>query len=364
MQIALLVDNSAASSRSIRDIRDAASEFIKTVTGNGMKNEVALIAVAERPTILVDYTTDQAKLLKGAAIFTQPNSGAYILDGILETSRALKKREAARPVVVGIATNGPELSSRYRDQVMGALNDAGAALHIVMPTDILSSEMSAPLCTGRHRKQRRTLRQRQPPAPRACGSSKWATNDASISCDLRASAVADSTGAHKDHVEAGGGNRPRTPIKASAGSRKFLLAAIAPSRRRRPGGTAVSAGVDLVSLNVTVMESTHYVTSSRKTSTCRGRRETGGDVFNKTNLPTPGPVTRHERQHGHQAAHRAGSAIGFSAPAAADPPEAPLRQPRHAPAAVHHSRRIWRPPSGTSAGGSTSLYNADVALKT
>lgn len=144
MQIALLVDNSAASSRSIRDIRDAASEFIKTVTGNGMKNEVALIAVAERPTILVDYTTDQAKLLKGAAIFTQPNSGAYMLDGILETSRALKKREAARPVVVGIATNGPELSNRYRDQVLGALNDAGAALHIVMvgtpPTDILSSE--------------------------------------------------------------------------------------------------------------------------------------------------------------------------------------------------------------------------------
>jgi hypothetical protein len=144
MQIALLVDNSAASNRTIRDIRDAAAEFIKTVTANGMKNEVALIAVAERPTILVDYTTDQAKLLKGAAIFTQPNSGAYMLDGILETARGLKKREAPRPVIVGIATNGPELSNRYRDQVMGAVTDAGAALHIVMvgspPTDILSNE--------------------------------------------------------------------------------------------------------------------------------------------------------------------------------------------------------------------------------
>ena len=144
MQIALLVDNSAASNRSIRDIRDATTEFIKAVTGTGMKNEVALIAVAERPTILVDYTTDQAKLLKGAAVFTQPNSGAYMLDGILETARALKKREAARPVIVGIATNGPELSNRYRDQVMGALTDAGAALHIVMvgppPTDVVSNE--------------------------------------------------------------------------------------------------------------------------------------------------------------------------------------------------------------------------------
>lgn len=144
MQIALLVDNSAASSRNIRDIRDAATEFIKGVTGNGMENEVALITVGERPTILVDYTTDQAKLLKGAAIFSQPNSGAYMLDGIWETARAFKKREARRPVIIGIATNGPEYSTRYRDQVVGALTDVGASLSIVMvgapPTDVLSNE--------------------------------------------------------------------------------------------------------------------------------------------------------------------------------------------------------------------------------
>ena len=144
MQIALLVDNSAASSRSIRDIRDAAAEFIKGVTGHGMENEVALITVGERPTILVDYTTDQAKLLKGAAIFTLPNSGAYMLDGIFETARAFKKREARRPVIIGISTNGPEYSNRYRDQVVGALSDAGASLSIVMvgppPTDVATNE--------------------------------------------------------------------------------------------------------------------------------------------------------------------------------------------------------------------------------
>jgi hypothetical protein len=144
MQIALLVDNSQASTRSIRDIRDATAEFIKGVTGHGMENEVALITVGERPTILVDYTTDQAKLLKGASIFTQPNSGAYMLDGIWETARALKKREALRPVIIGIATNGPEYSNRYRDQVISAVTDAGASLSIIMvgppPTDILSNE--------------------------------------------------------------------------------------------------------------------------------------------------------------------------------------------------------------------------------
>ena len=143
MQIALLVDNSQRSNNNIRDIREAASEFIKAVSGTPMKNEVAVIAVAERPTILVDYTTDQAKLLKGA-IFTQPGSGTYMLDGFLETSKALKKREATRPVIVAIATNGPELSNRYRDQVLDAIKDAGVSLHIVMlgppPTDVISNE--------------------------------------------------------------------------------------------------------------------------------------------------------------------------------------------------------------------------------
>jgi len=144
MQIALLVDNSARSSNNIRDIRDAAAEFIKGVTGSGMKNEVAVVAVGERPTILVDYTSDQARLLKGAALFTQPNSGAYMLDGIIETSQGLKKREAARPVIVAIATNGPEFSNRYHDLVLRPLHDIGASLHVVMvgrpPTDFNTDE--------------------------------------------------------------------------------------------------------------------------------------------------------------------------------------------------------------------------------
>src|SRR3954469_25299409 len=59
MQIALLVDNSQRSNNTIRDIREAAETFIKGVIGSGMKNEVAVITVAERATILVDYTSDQ-----------------------------------------------------------------------------------------------------------------------------------------------------------------------------------------------------------------------------------------------------------------------------------------------------------------
>ena len=145
MQVALLVDNSQRSSANMLDIRNGTVEFIKVMTGGPMKNEIAVITAAERATIMVDYSSDQARILKGAGpLFTQPGSGAYMLDAILESARGFKKREAARPVVVAIATNGPELSNRYRDQVIGALTDAGASLHIVMigasPTDVNTSE--------------------------------------------------------------------------------------------------------------------------------------------------------------------------------------------------------------------------------
>jgi von Willebrand factor type A domain len=145
MQVALLVDNSQRSSANIRDLREATNEFVKGITGTPQKNELAVISVAERATIVVDYTTDQEKILKGAGrIFTQPNSGAYMLDAIFETAQGLKKREATRPVIVGIATNGPELSNRYHEQILTALHGIGASFHLVMigtpPTDFASSE--------------------------------------------------------------------------------------------------------------------------------------------------------------------------------------------------------------------------------
>jgi VWFA-related protein len=145
LNVALMVDTSAAGRNNIRDIREAAIAFIKGVTGTDIKHQVALIGVGERPTVLVDYTSDQAKLLKGIGlVYSHEQSGAYLLDGVIEASKGFKKREAQRPVIVSIATRGPELSNRYHDQVETALKEVGASFHIVMigppPTDIISNE--------------------------------------------------------------------------------------------------------------------------------------------------------------------------------------------------------------------------------
>ena len=82
------------------------------MTGAEPKNEVAIIAIGERPTIFTNYTFSTAELKKGIdRIWAAQGSGAYLLDGIIETCQGFKKREAARPVIVAIVTEGPSSSA-------------------------------------------------------------------------------------------------------------------------------------------------------------------------------------------------------------------------------------------------------------
>ena len=135
MQIAILVDNSQAAERYIRDYREALPAFVGALTSDeqaSRKHEVALIALGERPTILTDYTTDPARIQKAIdRVFHSSGSAVYFLDGIIETSQGITKRGNPRPVIVAIITEGPDLSDRHYRQVLEPLRTAGAALHIV-----------------------------------------------------------------------------------------------------------------------------------------------------------------------------------------------------------------------------------------
>jgi hypothetical protein len=134
MQIALLVDNSEAAESLIRDYREALPAFIDAMTDPaGPKNEITLIALGERPTILTPYTSDPAVLRKGVQrIFSLSGSGTYLLDGLIETSQGITKRGSPRPVIVAITTEGPELSDRHYDQVLTPLKASGAAVYVVV----------------------------------------------------------------------------------------------------------------------------------------------------------------------------------------------------------------------------------------
>jgi VWFA-related protein len=127
MDIAVLVDNSAASSSAIMTIRRGLAAFASTL---GSPHQIAIVALADRPTILVDYTSSRERIDQGIGrLFAMQGSGMTLLDAIVEVSAGLRRREATRAVIVPVITNGAEFSNRYSREVIAALTEAGAGLH-------------------------------------------------------------------------------------------------------------------------------------------------------------------------------------------------------------------------------------------
>jgi hypothetical protein len=138
LQIALLVDNSQAATRAIQRMRDGLNGFIDRMANE--KNEISIVTMADRPTLAVDATRDATKLKKSGAdrLFAQPGSGMYLLESIIETTKGFRKREATRPVIVAVMTEGTEFSNQHYDEVISALKNTGTqffALTLTEPSD-------------------------------------------------------------------------------------------------------------------------------------------------------------------------------------------------------------------------------------
>jgi hypothetical protein len=130
MAVAILVDNTQAATNNIADTRRALQSFVKALDGLG---PVSIIGIADRPTILRDYTTDQQQLQDGAGrVFAMPDSGATLLDAIHEISRGLQKREEDRAAMVIVTAENIEFSTRHYRDVLDALARGGAQMHAVI----------------------------------------------------------------------------------------------------------------------------------------------------------------------------------------------------------------------------------------
>ena len=130
IDIALLVDNSAAASAEITFFRDALSKFVAAMAPG---NRIALVALADRPTVFVEYTNDPERLAAGIGrLFAMSSSGMTLMDGVVETARGLEKREGPRAVIIPVITDGVEFTNRYSRDVVGSLARSSAALHAVM----------------------------------------------------------------------------------------------------------------------------------------------------------------------------------------------------------------------------------------
>ena len=138
MAIALLIDNSQAATDDIRNIRDGVTAFVQQMH---TEHDIALITIGDRPTIVQDYTRNLELLKQGIGrLYAVPSAGMTLLDALVETSRGLERREAARAVIIPVITDGTEFSNRHHQDVIDNLKRGGAALHAVtigtFPTSI------------------------------------------------------------------------------------------------------------------------------------------------------------------------------------------------------------------------------------
>ena len=132
MPIAILIDNTEGATKTIADLRKALATFLRDLDGLG---PIALVSVADRPTILLDYTTDQKKLQDAAGrVFAVPGSGATLLDAIVEVGKGLERRDADRAAMVVVTTENTEFSNRHYQEVLQGLAKSGAMLSAIVFT--------------------------------------------------------------------------------------------------------------------------------------------------------------------------------------------------------------------------------------
>ena len=129
IDLALLADNSQAATAEITFIREGLSKFVAAMEGH---HRIALISLSERPTILVQYTTERPQLQNAIGrFFPVSGSGMTLVDGLYETSRGLRRRNSQRAVIVPVVTDGVEFTNRYSKDVVRELRESGAAVHAV-----------------------------------------------------------------------------------------------------------------------------------------------------------------------------------------------------------------------------------------
>ena len=142
LQVALLIDDSQAATSMLQPLREGITDFIDALQG---KAEIALITFGERPTTLVEYTNSAEQLKRGVGrVFPKSGAGPYLLDAIVDASRGLEKRKAARPVIVAVTVEGIEFSNAHFESVLQALERSGATLYalaIGSPADSQNDEM-------------------------------------------------------------------------------------------------------------------------------------------------------------------------------------------------------------------------------
>ena len=101
----------------LREVQEGVSAFVDGLRFNiglGVGDQVALMTFGGARFILVDWTSDLEQLKEGATkLRARPATGAFLPDAVNDTAKDFAEREAARPVLVVVATDGIDYGSHH-----------------------------------------------------------------------------------------------------------------------------------------------------------------------------------------------------------------------------------------------------------
>ncbi|MCY4075637.1 MAG: hypothetical protein OXH04_09450 [Acidobacteria bacterium] len=129
-QIAVLVDTSEAAARATRDFRAGLSAFFEAMHEG---NEISLISFGGPPRILVGSTGSLSRLQDGLGdVFGFAGSAAYLLDAMAQAAEGFARREAARPILLALTTEGVDYSNVRAREVLERVRESGAAVYTLL----------------------------------------------------------------------------------------------------------------------------------------------------------------------------------------------------------------------------------------
>ena len=138
LRVTVFVDNGLASPPVLDHMREGLRRFVDALPADV---EVAIGTIGGRPQFMARHTTDRMALEDAVGVIAPEMDGAAsFLDALYEEAERLHEDEAGEyfPVIVMVATNGPEGSTRVRErpfqEMMERLIANRAALHTRMYT--------------------------------------------------------------------------------------------------------------------------------------------------------------------------------------------------------------------------------------
>jgi VWFA-related protein len=124
VQVVFMLDDSGLG---LGSIRQGAWEFVRALGGNG---QFAIMAIGSQNLSLLEFTSEPQAIHGGLSrLLTRSSPPTAVLDGLLEAARSLKRREAQRPIIVLVATEGADFSHARPETVLETIQSSRAQVY-------------------------------------------------------------------------------------------------------------------------------------------------------------------------------------------------------------------------------------------